>query len=300
MVYTEIQVKNGKKYYYRVISVRNGAKVSKKRKYLGKELEGEELAIKEKEADRDLGVLNALLTEEEIKELEELKKQYADQPDLNYENRYEAFTSRFTHDSTAIEGNTLSLQETASLLFEDLVPGNKSMREINEVRNHKKAFDLLLDYKGDITKELICHLHLLVMHEAHEPGLEEEMGRYRTLRVYITGVEWIPPPPSQVPKEMKELLTWYSKNKKKLHPVVLATYLHIGFETIHPFVDGNGSVGRLLMNFILHRNDYPMVNILYKRRFDYYDALKTGQIEGDLRPFLELLIGYMKESDLMF
>jgi len=300
VAYTEIKVQNGKKYYYRVVSIRNGKKVSKRRKYLGKELEGKELVTKEKAADRELGILNAILTDEEIVELEGLKKAYSEQPALTYDNRYEAFVSRFTHDSTAIEGNTLSLMETAGLLFEDLVPGNKSMREINEVRNHKKAFDLLLGFQGDITKKFICHLHLLVMYEAHKPELEKEMGIYRTLGVYFTGVEWRPPPADLVPKEMKELLTWYSKNKLKLHPVVLATYFHIGFETVHPFVDGNGRVGRLLMNFILHKNGYPMVNIENKRKYDYYDTLEIGRQEGNLKPFLSMLIEYMKKSNLMF
>jgi Fic family protein len=300
MVYTEVQDHNGIKYYYRVISERNGKKVSKRRIYLGKELEGEELAIKEKEADRELRILNALLTDEEIEILEGLKKEYSEQPTLTYENRYESFASRFTHDSTAIEGNTLSLMETAFILFNDLVPGNKSLMEINEVRNHKKAFDFLLRYEEDINKDFICHLHLLTMTEAHKPGLEEEMGRYRTMSVRITGVEWRPPPPEEVPKEMKELLTWYSKNKLKLHPVILADHFHIVFETIHPFVDGNGRVGRLLMNFILHKNGYPMVNILNDRRFEYYDALRAGHLDGNFRPFLELLIDHMKESDLLF
>lgn len=299
MVYTEIQTKGKKKYYYRVQSVRDGDKVEKHRKYLGSDLKKGELKKMEREADQELGILSALLTLEELEELKDIKRQYGKLPKATLENRYETFVSKFTHDSTAIEGNTLTLNETARLLFDDITPNAKPMRELLEVINHRDALDHILVYKGKITTEFILKLHKLSIAGTLKPGLGDQEGRYRTYQVYISGVEWMPPPPEVVPKEMKELLTWYTKNKKKLHPIILATYFHIGFEMVHPFVDGNGRVGRLLMNFILHEHGYPMINIPLKRRFDYYDCLEAAQTDGDLRPFVDLLLDLLRKDPIL-
>src|SRR3989338_3731583 len=115
------------------------------------------------EADHKLNVFSVILSDEEIKSLEKIKKKFLKEPKENYENRYEAFCSLFTYDSTGIEGNTLTLSETTHLLFECIVPKEKSLREIHEVINHKKAFDFILDYEEDITKDFILKLHELIV-----------------------------------------------------------------------------------------------------------------------------------------
>ena len=125
-----------------------------------------------------------------------------------------------------------------------------------------------------------------------------QIGRYRKVQVFIG--RSIPPVPAEVPKKMASLLRWYSKNKKTLHPLVLASYFHTEFEKIHPFIDGNGRVGRLLMNFILHENKYPMINIPKKRKFKYYEVLQEAQYKGNLKPFVDFLIGLLKKSDFGF
>lgn len=300
MVYTEIKEKNDKKYYYRVKSVREGKKVRKERKYLGVNLDKKKLTRLEIEADKELLFLKNLLTEDELKFLKKLKNEYNKQPKETLENRYEAFCALFTYDSTSIEGNTLTLQETARLLFEERVPSSKSLREINEILNHKKAFDYILKYKKDITKDFVCKLHELIIKNTLKPELESQTGKYRDFQVYIRGVKWLPPKPKEVSKEMKSLVAWYSKNKKKLHPLVIAAYFHIGFEIIHPFVDGNGRVGRLLMNFILHKNKYPMINIPDSIKHKYYVVLEKAQIKGDLKPFVKLLLNVLKNTKIIF
>ncbi|MCK4717707.1 MAG: Fic family protein [Thermoplasmata archaeon] len=298
MAFTEIKEKKGSKYYYRTRSVRNGKKVGKKRVYLGTNLNKRELKKAEREADVELGVLDALLTAEEIEILSEVQREYSKQPKRTLENRYETFISLFTHDSTAIEGNTLTLQETASLLFDEIAP-SKNMREINEVLDHKKAFDHLLEYDGEITKKFICSLHRLMVQDTLDDGLEDQIGQYRSLQVYIRGVDWIPAPPESVGKDMGVLLSWYAKNKGEIHPLIAAIYFHVGFELIHPFVDGNGRVGRLLMNFILHKNGYPMVNIPNLQRNRYYAVLEEAQVNGNLRPFIEFIIELYQESKVL-
>ena len=297
MAYTEIKEKNGRKYYYRVKSVKQNKKVGKERVYLGVNLSKEQLAKKGSEADKKLMLLNSLLDEKEIKELEKIRKDYLKQPKENLENRYEAFCSLFTYNSTAIEGNTFTLQETAQLLFENITPRN-SLREINEIINHKEAFDLILKIKEDISKKLILKLHQIVVKNTLNKEIARQIEKYRTIQVYIRGVEWSPPKPAEVPKEMRKLLLWYSKNKKKTHPLLAAAYFHSAFEIIHPFVDGNGRVGRLLMNLILHKNKYPMINIPNSKRNMYYKVLQEAQIKGNLRPLIEFLIRLLKEEKI--
>ena len=299
MVYTEIKEKGGRKYHYRVISVRKGKKVEKKRIYLGADLSKKALSEKESEADKKLRLLSSLLSKEERTLLEKIKEEYHKAPKENLRNRYEAFCSQFTYDSNAIEGNTLTLQQTSMLLFENIVPSAKSMREINEALNHKNAFDFILNYKGDINKKLILDLHALVAKETLKKDLKTQIGKLRTVQVYIRGIKWVPPKPETVPNEIKKLLAWYSQNKKKLHPLVLAAYFHTAFEQIHPFVDGNGRVGRLLMNFILHKNGYPMINITNRIKQRYYSALEKAHLKGDLRLFIELLIYVLKNSQVL-
>jgi Fic family protein len=298
MVHNEIQEKNGRKYYYRVKSVRIGKKVKKERVYLGVNLTREELEKKEKDADKKLNIFNVILTNEEEKFLEEIKRDFSKEPKENYENRYEAFCSLFTYDSTGIEGNTFTLSETSHLLFEGIVPKEKSLREIHEVINHKKAIDFMLNYKGDITKEFILKLHELVVINTLRQDLISQMGRYRQVQVFVGGS--IPPNSGEVPNHMSRLLKWYSMNKIKLHPLVLASYFHTEFEKIHPFVDGNGRVGRLLMNFILHKNKFPMINIPKKRKFKYYEVLQNAQYKNNLNGFVKFLISILRKEKLRF
>jgi Fic family protein len=298
MTHTEIQEKRGKKYYYRTKAIREGKKIRKERIYLGINLTEEELKKKERDADKKLNVFSVVLTKEEIVFLEKIKRDFSKEPKENYENRYEAFCSLFAYDSTGIEGNTLTLSETSYLLFEGVVPKEKSLREINEVINHKKAFDYILNYKKEITKDFILELHKLVVVNTIRLDLLSQIGKYRTVQVYVGNS--IPPKPQDVSNEMARLLRWYSTNKNKLHPLVLASYFHTEFEKIHPFVDGNGRVGRLLMNFILHKNNYPMINIPKKKKFKYYQVLQEMHQTGNLQSFVRYLLSLLKKEQLRF
>lgn len=298
MAYTEVIERNGRKYYYRVKSVKKGKKVEKERVYLGVNLNNEQLRKKNNEADKKLNLFNSFLNEAEISFLDKIKRDFTEEPKENYDNRYEAFCSLFTYDSTGIEGNTLTLEETSFLLFHGITPKSKDLREINEVINHKRAFDYMLKHKGDINKEFILELHKLVVANTLKPYLISQIGRYRHTQVFI-GMH-IPPKPQDVPNKMASLLRWYSVNKNKLHPLIVASYFHIEFEKIHPFVDGNGRVGRLLMNFILHKNKFPMINIPKKRKFKYYQVLQIAQKTGNLKPFINYLINLLNKSELRF
>lgn len=99
--------------------------------------------------------------------------------------------------------------------------------------------------------------------------------------------------------EMRTLLRWYNMNKNKLHPLVLTTYFHIAFEAIHPFIDGNGRTGRLLLNFILHKNNYPMINIPNKKKLEYYRCLEEAQQKNNLRDFIKFLLQILNEKETL-
>ena len=274
MTYTEIQERNGKKYYYRVKSVKKNGKVNKIRKYLGVNLDKKRIEKLEKEADEILNEsLNELLNKKESGRLAKIKEDYKKLSRKTFENRYEAFLAQFTYDTNAIEGNTLSLKETSFILFEKRTPEGKSLREINEVLNHKEAFDFILNYKGDITKNFICEIQRIVVKNTLRKDLENQIGKYRDLQVFIRGANFVPLKAEDAKKEMSNLLRWYNRNKEKLHPLILSAYFHAAFENIHPFVDGNGRTGRLLINFILHKNNFPMVNIPNKNKLEYYKFL---------------------------
>lgn len=297
MSYTETKVRNNRKYYYRTVSVRDGARVTKQRKYLGADLGGMELAVAEKNADRVLGFPEALLNDQENIYLDRIKLEHARQPSETFQDRYKNFATLFTHNSTAIEGNSLTLRETECLLFDDVAPAGKSFREMCEVIGHGRAFEQMLAHDGNITGKFICELHALVMKDAVSQKYHAEIGRYRSLPVYISGLEWAPPEPEKVPHEMNRLLTWHSRKRGKIHPLVLAVRFHVEFERIHPFIDGNGRVGRLLMNYILHDAGYPMVSIPNVLKYRYYEVLEKAQQEKKCRLFLEFMLELIEDAD---
>ncbi len=289
MTYTEVQRKGSRKYYYRVKSIREGQMVKKARKYLGEGLSAKELEKLEAEADVALSAsLNSLLTPAEKENLELAKREHEKQPKNNWQSRYERFIAQFTYDSNAIEGSTLNLQETAAIIFDNITPKGKTPREINDAVNHKRAFDYMLEHKGDIDRKFICKLQRMIVTNTLKEELESQIGIYRKVQVFIRGANFVPPKPEEVPKEMRKLLSWYRKNCKKLHPLIAAAYLHAAFESIHPFVDGNGRTGRLLINFILNRNGYPMINIPSSERLEYYGYLEEAR-KGNLKLFVKFL-----------
>jgi len=296
MVYTEVRKVGAKKKFYRVYTYRKNGKVVHIRKYLGSELSPDALKKKELRADRQLtSPLNTILSRQELDILEQIKQHHQAKHSATFENRYEAFTAEFTYDSTGIEGNTLTLRETAAVLFEGATPA-KSLREVYEVLNHKKAFDYILEYKGDITKDFLCSLQKIVTENTLKQEVADQAGKYRTVPVFIRGAKITPPPAEQVPKEMRSLIMWHGKNKKKLHPVILTAYFHAAFEAIHPFVDGNGRAGRLVLNFMLHRNGYPMLSIPREQRLHYFETLAKAQ-KNNLKPFVKLLIRLLKNTE---
>lgn len=305
-MYLERQKRKTGAYFYIVENIRKPGGWEKVRIYIGKDLKERDIKRLSKSKKSELEkrahgarksadpLLN-LVSAEQQKRIRQIKESYRKNKRVSqsvYENRYEHFVTEFTYDTNAIEGSTVTLQETALILFDRIVPEGKSIREISEVQNHKSAFDYMLGYKGDISKIFVLKLHKLLMHDI----LWKQAGKFRDVQVYVRGAEFTPPKPENVEKEFKRMTLWYRVNKRKYNPVVVAAYFHHVFESVHPFRDGNGRVGRLLLNFILRKNGLPMVNIKHKERIRYYDALNAGN-KGNLKPLVNLIIKCLEDFE---
>ncbi|MDK2916757.1 MAG: hypothetical protein PWR25_1314 [Euryarchaeota archaeon] len=206
------------------------------------------------------------------------------------ERYVDAMYLRYVQGTTAIEGNTISLQEAQELLEHNISPAGKRMEEVYEILNFINLRRYLKGYTGDITERLVRKIHEILMSD-----LLRNPGDYRNIQVGIERVDYEPPPAILVPEEMRALIGWYRQNKRRLNPFELAVVLHTKFEMIHPFVDGNGRVGRALMNFVLERAGYPTLYLGLEHRSAYLDALAKSD-GGDYAPIIETLYTIYREQ----
>ena len=209
----------------------------------------------------------------------------------------EYFDVSYTYESNRIEGNTLTLQETSLVINQGLTIGRKSLREYLEAMNHSEAIDFIrvLVYKNEeISERVLLEIHRLIPKEIDK----ENAGRYRSVPVRITGSEHLPPLPFLLNKMMQDFFRHYRLNRFQLHPVILATEMHERLVSIHPFIDGNGRTGRLLMNLILLIHGYPRANIKGddSSRLKYYKALESVQVQNKPEPLYHLVIDEVEKS----
>ena len=184
----------------------------------------------------------------------------------------------FTYNSNAIEGNTLTLSETKLVVQEGITIGGKSLREHNEAINHQKAVEFIeqvVSEKKQITEELLCELHGIILRNIEE----EEKGMYRKRKVWIEGASFVPAKPDLVPKLMKEFFLWLNTNPEKLNEVEQAAVAHEKFVFVHPFIDGNGRVGRLLTSLMLMQKGFPPLIVLKTERQKYIRVLEAAHNE---------------------
>ncbi|MFC1496196.1 Fic family protein [Candidatus Margulisiibacteriota bacterium] len=230
------------------------------------------------------------------------KKEKIDQarplPKIIVDKLSEYFTVEWTYNSNAIEGNTMTLQETSLILKEGLTISGKSMREHLEVTNHKNAIDFLnelLKKVEPITQRDILEIHKLILE-----GINNKYaGRLRDVEVFISGSPHKPPLPQAVEGMMLEFSKWMveQQEKKKLHPVRFAAQSHFKLVDIHPFIDGNGRTARLLMNLILMKYGYPIAVFECEtdKRKAYYKSLQDGHT-GNLLPFELMVAQYVDQT----
>lgn len=210
--------------------------------------------------------------------------------------RYE-FLIEFTYNSNAIEGNTLTLQETAMVL-EGVTIDQKPLKEHLEIIGHRDAFqyvESLVRDKVELSEYVIKNIHSLVLLDR-----PEDKGTFRRIPVRIMGAFHEPPQPYMVQPMMNELLVNHRQRKDKMHLVEAVTLFHLDFEGIHPFIDGNGRTGRLLINLELMQNGYPAIDVKFSDRRKYYQAFDEYYRNHNELPMVEMVAGYVNERLEMY
>ena len=193
-----------------------------------------------------------------------------------------SFEVEYTHNSTAIEGNTLTLIQTKAVLEDGISVGGKTLREIYEVVNHSKAFQFVKQCVAEgkpLDENTVKDIHALLM-ENILPG-----GIYRNVEVRISGAQHKPPAPSEMYRQVKG---FYADLPYKAE-MKLAAWTHAEFVKIHPFVDGNGRTSRMIMNYQLMAAGFLPVSIAKENRLPYFEALEAYAVGGDLKPFAEMI-----------
>ncbi|MBC7073811.1 Fic family protein [Candidatus Parcubacteria bacterium] len=277
-------------YFYLEHTIRKGDKIEKKELYLGKKIPKDIEEIKK-------NFLYEIYREKWEKILEKIKEGYQKElkkmPPSAKQKEIETFAIQFTFDTQKIEGSTLTLRETADLLERKITPKGRPIHDVKEAEAHWKIFLEMLKCKKDLSLSLVLKWHKELFNET-KPDIA---GKIRNYQVKISGSKFVPPYPVEVYPMLRDFFRWYEKNKKKLHPVELAGLVHLKFVTIHPFADGNGRISRLMMNFVLNKNGFPLLNISYKNRNSYYTALERSQIKKQDYIFLNWFIKrYIKEN----
>ena len=275
------KIKKGKKeYFYLVHSYREGKSVKKKQFYLG-DFIPKDIGEKKKK------FMQEFYAEKFTEDLEKIKKnfnqEYKEMPLSAKKKSKDTFAVKFTYNTQRIEGSTLTLKDTENLLERGITPASKPLREVKEAEAHKKVFFEMLDYEKDLNLQIILKWHKELMKQTSE----DISGKVRSHEVLISQSKFKPPMYLELDFLLKEFFDWYNKEKNKLHPVELSALVHLKFVTIHPFTDGNGRISRLLMNFILKKHKFPLLDIPYTKRNSYYNALERSQIKKEENIFVQ-------------
>ena len=232
---------------------------------------------------------------DEIRKINEFVAENIDKlPKETYQSIVDDFDLKFTHESTKIEGNTLSIAEVKTLLVDKVSIGGKELRELYEVTNNQKAYRFIknrLEEGAALDEELIKDIHQVVMENILDGGL------YRSYNVRITGAGFTPPDWTEVRNNMKWFIADFEAKKSDLDSIELAAFVHAEFVRIHPFQDGNGRTARLLLNFMLMKAGYQPVIIEAKDRPVYYESLNDYAVTGNLENFYNLVLD--KEKNVL-
>lgn len=202
----------------------------------------------------------------------------------------EEFLTEYTYNSNAIEGNTLTLRET-DMVLRGLTIDRKSLKEHLEVIGHKEAFEYVRQLVSEnipMSEKVIKDIHYLVLADK-----KEDRGVYRRVPVRIMGAENEPVQPYLIIPKMRELLVQYKNSKEDI--VNKLARFHIEFEGIHPFIDGNGRTGRLLVNLELMNAGYPPIDIKFTDRLEYYKAFDEYHTKHKLSAMADMFARYINQ-----
>ena len=213
-------------------------------------------------------------------------------PEETLKSLREYYRVGLTYSSNALEGNSLTESETKVVIEDRLTVQRKPLHDIYEALGHAEAYDHLQFMAADKRLEVA---DILKLHELFYRRIDpSQAGKFRTVPVFISGSHYPLPLPEQIPVLMDKFLMWYQQNETELHPLELAALVHQKFVFIHPFVDGNGRVARLLMNLILLRFGYPITIIPPILRLEYIAALEKAHRSTD--DFIQFIIARETET----
>ncbi len=306
-MHLEVRTRGKKRLYYLSHSFRDGRRVRKVRRYLGENLSDAEIAKKRVDAERSIreqlrlyrkisDPLHTVLSESEIQNIKTLIAKGDIRVRHLSDAEWKVFTRDFVYDTNAIEGSTVTASEVREIIEKDRWPEERTREEISETYGVADAVAFIRKTRDHVSLGLMKRLHHVIFRNS-----KDFAGKFRGKGIEVViadsrgNVLHRGAPQSQVPMLLRELVTWYDSNREKYHPIVMASVVHNQFENIHPFQDGNGRVGRLLLNNILLKHGMPPVNIELEERGEYYQALRAYQNSGDIRPTIELVLkGYAK------
>ncbi len=254
-------------YYYLSNTFRLKGKVVHREKYLGKEIPKNIEELKE-------SFLRECMQEELIKKLklikENFRKEWKRYPESVKKEMLIDFSIEFTYNTNAIEGSTVTLEETEDIIKRKIAP-NKLIRDIQETVSHSKVFFEALNDKKEISLGKLLYWHKEIF-----SGTKADIaGKMRDYLVKVGG--YTAPDWQDLTKLLAKFFRWYGKSQKIMNPVEFAARAHYKFEKLHPFGDGNGRIGRLIIAGILRKNNYPLLIIEYKKRKPYYHALNKDE-----------------------
>lgn len=296
MVYVEKVSVKGKLYYKLVYTKRDGKKITHKSKYIGKELPSKKKLQKIKKSFLK-ELMNAkykYILKENLEKIEKKRNNYIKTIKVmgvtEKEKKLEEFMIRFTYDSSKLAGVNVNLRQTYLILKEGIMPKDiHNIKTIKELENHKKGVFIITKYKGSLNIKFIKKLHKILLSGVNDSiagRLRSELKR----DVKLAGTPFVPPKWLQLNKELNNFFKWYKSENRKLHPLELAALIHIKFISLQPFVDGNSRLSRLLMNWILWKKKYPMMDIPIEDLESYYNVVDKYQIEKNEKPFIEYII----------
>lgn len=256
--------KGNKEYFYLQHSFRRKNKVITRERYLGGRIPDNLEQIKTDLLDEYKKEIY-----EKLKRIKEnFQKEWSKIPNSVKEKGLEEIAIAFTYNTNAIEGSTITLEETREVIHNNIAP-NKNLNDIKETEYHSKVFLNMLNQKNKITNELLLKWH----NEIFEETKPDIAGKFRDYLIKVG--PYLAPDWQDVKVLMNEFINFISK--EKINSVELAARAHYKFEKIHPFGDGNGRIGRLIINYILWHSGYPMLIIEYKKRISYYKAFKKDE-----------------------
>jgi fido (protein-threonine AMPylation protein) len=288
--------------YYLAHSTRRGARVLKARLFLGSDLTQDDLSRRRPGAEKELrsrleaatvvrDPLKTVLSDRELEQLRSLQPRGLPRISHLTEREWQRFTADFAYDTNAIEGSTVARTEVAGMLDERRWPPGRTRDEISETYGVAEAVSYIRKGRVHLSLAQIRRLHFIVFQNSLPfAGRFRARGEEVAIVAGDGTVMHRGAPSGRVVPLLRSLVDWYARNRRRYPPLVLAAVVHNRFENIHPFLDGNGRVGRLLLNNILLRHGLPPVNIELAQRSGYYRALQEYERSGNLRPMLELIL----------